>query len=167
MRSDVRMPPEEALRRAFSIRKCYRTGPRVGRLRFSRKGLMPVIPWMETISLLVLLVAVWFWLDSFKAREAAIRAARAACDAEHLLLLDDTVALGSLRPQRDELGRLCLRRVYNFEYSDTGDNRRNGHATLLGSDLLLLHLPNAPAPALRSLSLVSEDADQQSPQLPL
>ncbi|MBL8422237.1 MAG: DUF3301 domain-containing protein, partial [Candidatus Accumulibacter phosphatis] len=99
--------------------------------------------------------------------EAAIRAARAACDAEHLLLLDDTVALGSLRPQRDELGRLCLRRVYHFEYSDTGDNRRNGYATLLGSDLLLLHLPRAPTPALRSLTLVGEDADQQSPQLPL
>ncbi len=120
---------------------------------------------METISLLVLLVAVWFWLDSFKAREAAIRAARAACDAEHLLLLDDTVALGSLRPQRDELGRLCLRRVYHFEYSDTGDNRRNGYATLLGSELLMLHLPDAQPSALRSLALVGDAAERQSPRL--
>ena len=124
MRSDVRMPPDEALRRAFSIRKCYRTGPRVGRLRFPRKGRMPVIPWMETISLLVLLVAVWFWLDSFKAREAAIRAARAACDAEHLLLLDDTVALGLLRPKRDEHGRLRLRRVCPFRCRAPRGNRR-------------------------------------------
>ena len=120
---------------------------------------------METISLLVLLAAVWFWLDSFKAREAAIRAARAACDAEHLLLLDDTVALGSLRPQRDELGRLCLRRVYHFEYSDTGDNRRNGYATLLGSELLMLHLPDAQPSALRSLALVGDAAERQSPRL--
>lgn len=124
-----------------------------------------MIPWMETISLLVLLAAVWFWLDSFKAREAAIRAARAACDAEHLLLLDDTVALGSLRPQRDEQGRLRLRRVYHFEYSDTGDNRRNGYATLLGSELLMLHLPDAQPSALRSLALVGDDADSQSPRL--
>lgn len=120
---------------------------------------------METISLLVLLVAVWFWLDSFKAREAAIRAARAACDAEHLLLLDDTVALGLLRPQRDEQGRLRLRRVYHFEYSDTGDNRRNGYATLLGSELLMLHLPDAQPSALRSLALVGDAADSQSPRL--
>jgi hypothetical protein len=124
-----------------------------------------VIPWMETISLLVLLAAVWFWLDSFKAREAAIRAARAACDAEHLLLLDDTVALGSLRPQRDEQGRLRLRRVYHFEYSDTGDNRRNGYATLLGSELLMLHLPDAQPSALRSLALVGDAAERQSPRL--
>lgn len=120
---------------------------------------------METISLLVLLAAVWFWLDSFKAREAAIRAARAACDAEDLLLLDDTVALGSLRPQRDEQGRLRLRRVYHFEYSDTGDNRRNGYATLLGSELLMLHLPDAQPSALRSLALVGDDAERQSPRL--
>lgn len=120
---------------------------------------------METISLLVLLAAVWFWLDSFKAREAAIRAARAACDAEHLLLLDDTVALGSLRPQRDEQGRLRLRRVYHFEYSDTGDNRRNGYATLLGSELLMLHLPDAQPSALRSLALVGDAAERQSPRL--
>ena len=120
---------------------------------------------METISLLVLLAAVWFWLDSFKAREAAIRAARAACDAEYLLLLDDTVALGSLRPQRDEQGRLRLRRVYHFEYSDTGDNRRNGYATLLGSELLMLHLPDAQPSALRSLALVGDDAERQSPRL--
>ena len=124
-----------------------------------------MIPWMETISLLVLLAAVWFWLDSFKAREAAIRAARAACDAEHLLLRDDTVALGSLRPQRDEQGRLRLRRVYHFEYSDTGDNRRNGYATLLGSELLMLHLPDAQPSALRSLALVGDAADSQSPRL--
>lgn len=120
---------------------------------------------METISLLVLLAAVWFWLDSFKAREAAIRAARAACDAEDLLLLDDTVALGSLQPQRDEQGRLRLRRVYHFEYSDTGDNRRNGYATLLGSELLMLHLPDAQPSALRSLALVGDDAERQSPRL--
>ena len=121
---------------------------------------------METISLLVLLAAVWFWLDSFKAREAAIRAARAACDAEDLLLLDDTVALGSLRPQRDEQGRLRLRRVYHFEYSDTGDNRRNGHVTLLGSELVMLHLPHTRQAGLRSVAPAGEEPNRHFPRLP-
>lgn len=110
------------------------------------------MPWMETISLLLLLAGVWFWLDSLKAREAGMRAARAACAADDLLLLDDTVALATLRPARDEHGRLRLRRVYHFEYSDTGDNRRPGQLTLLGSELLLLHLPQARRPRLRLVS---------------
>lgn len=98
------------------------------------------MPWMETIALVLLAGAAWFWFDSFKAREAAVREARAACAADGLLLLDDTVALGALRPARDELGHFCLRRVYHFEYSDTGDNRRQGSVTLLGSELLALHI---------------------------
>ncbi|MEF8703368.1 MAG: DUF3301 domain-containing protein [Candidatus Accumulibacter sp. UW26] len=107
------------------------------------------MPWTETLSLLLLLALAWFWFDSFHARAAGIDAARAACAAEDLLLLDDTVALAGLRPARDDDGRLRLRRVYHFEYSDTGNNRRPGRITLLGNQLLLLHLPlRAPRPRL-------------------
>jgi Protein of unknown function (DUF3301) len=98
------------------------------------------MPWMETIGLIILLAGGWFWLDSFNAREAGVRAARAACDADGLLLLDDTVELGALRPERAEDGNLHLRRVYHFEYSDTGNNRRNGSVTLLGTELLMVYL---------------------------
>ncbi|MBI4740313.1 MAG: DUF3301 domain-containing protein [Betaproteobacteria bacterium] len=99
------------------------------------------MPWMETVGLVVLLGGGWFWLDSFNAKEAGIRAARAACEADGLLLLDATVALGSLRPERAEDGNLRLRRVYHFEYSDTGDNRRRGSVTLLGAELLMVYIP--------------------------
>lgn len=98
------------------------------------------MPWMETVGLALLLAGAWFWMDSAKAREAGMRAARAACDADDLLLLDDTVALGMLRPERDDAGRLRLRRVYHFEYSDTGNNRRRGSVTLLGSELVMLYV---------------------------
>ena len=77
-----------------------------------------------------------------------MRAARAACAAEQLLLLDDTVALGALRPERDEAGTLRLRRVYDFEYSDTGDNRRRGSVTLLGDQLVMLYI--GPRPVIDS-----------------
>ena len=122
------------------------------------------MPWMETMLLLALLAGGWFWLDSFKAREAAIRAVRAACEADGLLFLDDTVALGLLRPARDDAGRLRLRRVYHFEYSDTGNNRRDGQVTLLGSDLVMLHLlhPVHPQPAQRCrLHLVAGSDDEE------
>lgn len=98
------------------------------------------MPWMESIGLIVLLAGGWFWLDSFKAREAGILAARAACDADSLLLLDDTVELGNLRPQRADDGNLRLRRVYHFEYSDNGNNRRRGSVTLLGTELLMVYV---------------------------
>ena len=121
---------------------------------------------METLSLLGMLAVGWLWLDSFRAREAGIRAVRAACDADELQLLDDTVALASLRPARDDEGRLRLRRVYRFEYSDTGDNRRNGQVTLLGSELLLLHLPRVPGSALRLVASEGEPERRQFPRLP-
>lgn len=124
------------------------------------------MPWMETLSLLGMLAAGWLWLDSFRAREAGIRAVRAACDADELQLLDDTVALASLRPARDDAGRLRLRRVYRFEYSDTGDNRRNGQITLLGSELLLLHLPRVPGSALRLVASEGDPERRQFPRLP-
>ncbi len=98
---------------------------------------------MELPELLVLALlggAVWLWLDSLKAREMGVRAARTACAEEGLQFLDETVVFSSLRPARDENGHLQLRRVYVFEYSDTGDNRRSGSVILLGHRVELLHL---------------------------
>lgn len=83
----------------------------------------------------------WFWWDSLQAREAANAAIRPACRARGLLFLDDTVALAALRPARNEDGRLQVRRVFRFEFSDTGDNRRKGSVTLLGARVVGLDLP--------------------------
>ena len=81
-----------------------------------------------------------------------------------LLLLDDTVALASLRPGRDDEGRLRLRRVYRFEYSDTGNNRRDGQVTLLGSELVTLHLPHSNRSRLRSVGTADTvDGEQNRP----
>ena len=63
-----------------------------------------------------------------------------ACEREGLQFLDDTVECISLRPARDDAGRLRLRRVYRFEFSDTGDNRRAGHIVMLGDEVQSLTL---------------------------
>lgn len=86
----------------------------------------------ELLALLGIASAGWLVWDSLRAREAANAAIRSACRAEGLLFLDDTVALASLRPFRDADGRMRLRRVYGFEYSDTGNNRCRGSVTLIG-----------------------------------
>ena len=57
-----------------------------------------------------------------------------------LQFLDETVAFVKLRPARDDEGRLRLRRTYAFEFSDTGNNRRQGVIVTLGKDLAELQL---------------------------
>lgn len=94
----------------------------------------------ELLLLVVTAIAVWFWLDSLKAREIGISAARHACDREGLQFLDETVVGRLLPPARDDAGALRLRRVYTFEYSDTGDNRRSGSVSMLGHEVELLHV---------------------------
>lgn len=98
------------------------------------------MPLIETFFLLLAGLGVWFWLDSLKAREIGIEAARQACAEEGLQFLDETVVGRSLRLARDDEGRLRWQRIYAFEYSDTGDNRRAGSVTLLGHSVELLHV---------------------------
>ena len=98
------------------------------------------MPGFELISLLVIGGVVWLWFDSLRARDSAIAAARAACNTEGLLLLDDTVAIASLKPARDGDGQLRLSRVYEFEYSDTGNNRRKGSIVLQGHRILIVNI---------------------------
>jgi hypothetical protein len=109
------------------------------------------MPIAEILSVLALGAAAWLWLDSIKAREVAVNAARSACTAEGLLLLDDTVAITNLKLRRDDDGQVRLQRAYAFEYSDTGDNRLHGSIVLLGHRTILINVGVRPAPAVRTL----------------
>jgi len=94
----------------------------------------------EMLAPAVLIAIAWFWFDSLRSRESAIRAARLACNADGVQLLDDTVALASLGMQRGDEGWASLRRIYRFEFSDTGNNRLDGSITLLGARVQALYL---------------------------
>ncbi|MDD2720535.1 MAG: DUF3301 domain-containing protein [Gallionella sp.] len=82
--------------------------------------------------LLALAAFGWYWFDSLSALEVARRAGRRVCDEQRLQFLDDTVARTALALVRDERGRRVLCRRYRFEFSETGDNRREGWLVLLG-----------------------------------
>lgn len=99
-----------------------------------------MIPFAEILLLTLLLALAWLWWDSMQAREAAVAAARAACESEGLQFLDDTVGIASIRPARDAEGHLRLQRAYDFEFSDTGDNRIRGSVVTLGRRVILLRL---------------------------
>jgi hypothetical protein len=92
------------------------------------------------IALLALAAGAWLWLDGLRARDAAVAAARSACQAEGVLFLDDTVALSALRLGRDANGRVRIQRAYAFEYSDSGNNRIKGSVVLLGREVILLNV---------------------------
>ena len=101
---------------------------------------------LDLLGLLLLGAIAWLWLDSLKAREMAVAAAKAACNSERLLLLDDTVAIQKIGLARDGDGASRIRRVYGFEYSDTGNDRSAASIVMLGSRVLVinLNLPDAP-----------------------
>lgn len=98
------------------------------------------MPVFEIISLVVLGALVWLWLDGIKAREIAVRAAQAACAADGLQFLDETVATTRVRPARNDDGQFVLRRIYAFEYSETGSNRRPGSIVMRGQEVELVNV---------------------------
>ncbi len=87
----------------------------------------------EMLVLLAFAGIAWLWYDSLRAREQAIATGKLACERDRLLFLDDTVQCVSFKPARNDAGRLMLRRIYRFEFSDTGNNRRGGTVVMLGA----------------------------------
>jgi hypothetical protein len=89
---------------------------------------------MNGLILLALLIGgVWFWLDSRRAHEFAVGVCRHICDTEKIVLLDQTVALSSLKLARGESGWIQFVRRYTFEYSDNVSERHTGELTLRGT----------------------------------
>jgi len=105
----------------------------------------------ELLGLLVLVGGGWFVWDSLKAREAANAAMRSACTTEGLLFLDDTVALESVWPVRNDEGQVRLRRVYGFEYGDTGHTRHKGSIIMVANAVSVLNIGRRSQPERATL----------------
>ena len=112
---------------------------------------------LEAVALVLLVAGTVFWVDSLRAREAALVAGRTACERYGLLLLDDTVAVSRMRFARNAEGRLRLARTYGFEFSDTGDNRRQGAIALIGGE--------AADISFEPYETTSDDAPPRTPHL--
>ena len=89
---------------------------------------------MELVGLVVVAGAALLWLDSIKAREEAVQAGRSACQRYDLQFLDDTVSFSRMRLARNEDGELRIARTYLFEFTETGNNRRQGAVVMLGHE---------------------------------
>ena len=102
----------------------------------------------EIVGLALFALLGWLVWDSLRTREAAVAASRSACDAEGYQFLDDTVAIESVWPARNDEGQIRLRRVNAYEYTDTGLSRHKGSVVMLGAEVLALrigrHAPPTP-----------------------
>ncbi|MEZ5626155.1 MAG: DUF3301 domain-containing protein [Rhodocyclaceae bacterium] len=94
----------------------------------------------DILPVALLALMAWYWMDSLKAREAALHAARSACALRSFQFLDDSVATERTHFGRNGNGQVVLRRVYRFEFSDTGDNRRPGSVVMLGRQVEVVQL---------------------------
>ena len=106
---------------------------------------------MEIASLILMGLIALIWQDSLRAKEIGIKAVRQVCAEEGLQLLDETISLFSLKPARDDYGRLVLRRVYQFEFSENGENRRRGSVQVLGRQVVLINTGLRLVPNERTL----------------
>ncbi len=92
---------------------------------------------------LILLFGVlggWFFMDSLRVREIAIGLCRQACNRSGVQFLDDTVSVARIGLQRDGHARLKVKRMYQFEFSGSGNDRRAGYVVMCGSEVQALHL---------------------------
>lgn len=96
------------------------------------------------VSSLVALLAVaalgGYWYISLSALEIARAAGARACREAELQFLDDTVAGIGWSLRRDQRGRRVVQRTYRFEFSESGDTRREGNVVMWGERVISVTL---------------------------
>lgn len=92
------------------------------------------------IMILLCVLAVWFLVDSMRTREIATHIGKRACERHEVQFLDGTVALTHVRLRRDRSGSPRIGRIYQFEFSESGENRRRATISMLGVQLEVLQM---------------------------
>ncbi|PID34432.1 MAG: hypothetical protein CR976_00295 [Thiotrichales bacterium] len=80
---------------------------------------------------------------ALRSREKAVQAAAQACKEIKAQLLDQTVSLKSIKLARSQYGRLTFKRIYEFDFSVAGYERRRGRAFMLGQTLEQVQIDEA------------------------
>jgi len=119
---------------------------------------------LNTVLLFMLFAAIAAWLwHAHGLRERALELVKQHCLRNGLLLLDDNVALRRMALLADSLGRKRLARLYQFEFTVTGEQRHVGRITLFGRHLGGIEL--APHPFIeRPENLKSTILHSPAPQ---
>jgi len=95
------------------------------------------------VLMLLLTGVAWLW-HSHGLRERALERVKQHCAKLDIELLDGNVALRRITFRPDNEGRKRLARVYNFEFTVTGEQRHPGTITMFGAHTAQIEL--APYP---------------------
>lgn len=98
------------------------------------------------ILLLLAGIGAWLW-HTHGLRERALAAVRQHCAKTDVALLDDNVALRSFGLHPDARGRQRMARIYDFEFTVTGEQRYNGSIVMFGRHVARIELGAHPFPA--------------------
>ena len=113
---------------------------------------------LENLFVLMLLASggAWLW-HNHGLREKALERVKQHCAKLDLELLDEAVALKRIGFVRDANGRKRLARIYNFEFTVTGEQRHPGTVTQFGAHTMQIELAPYPfetKPAPRSDNVI-------------
>jgi hypothetical protein len=86
----------------------------------------------DIILICFMFLAYAYWINAQKVKEMAFIKAKDHCLAMDVQMLDEYVALNSIKLIRDRSGKIQLQRSFTFEFSSTGDERYNGTVLMLG-----------------------------------
>jgi hypothetical protein len=89
--------------------------------------------------------AAWLW-HNHGLRERALERVKQHCTKLEIELLDGNVALKKIGFIKDANGRRRLARVYNFEFTVTGETRHTGTITQFGAHSAQIELAPYPMP---------------------
>ncbi|HHJ20611.1 MAG TPA: DUF3301 domain-containing protein [Gammaproteobacteria bacterium] len=99
------------------------------------------------ITVLIGLLA-WFWGNSMRAKEIALDQGARACQSMGVQFLDETVSISRIGLGRESSGRMNLQRVYNFEFTVSGDRRCLGKVAMQGGEVKAIHLDHPDGPVV-------------------
>lgn len=83
---------------------------------------------------------VSFWWRSDRIKRMAMNLVLQYCQQQNLQLLDQTMVLKGVWPQRGSNSSLLLRRRYAFEFTSTGEERYAGMIELYGQRIQRIEL---------------------------
>ncbi|ACO76437.1 hypothetical protein AvCA_01750 [Azotobacter vinelandii CA] len=103
---------------------------------------------LANLSILLLLAGTGAWLwHTHGLRERALAAVRQHCAKAGVDLLDDNVALRRFGLHPDARGHRRMARIYDFEFTVTGEQRYNGSIVMFGRHVARIELGAHPFPA--------------------
>ena len=87
-------------------------------------------------------VFVAIWWKGKEAQERALKAAREYCEKRNVQFLDECVFESNWKLMRNSKGRLCLKRIYQFEFTASGNDRFFGEVVASGLKVESVSLGN-------------------------